>query len=118
VVENTFASKTMPYTGLVILLFLIVHVAGFTFSPEDVIISVTVKELLGGFFYGLFYLISFCALAIHLSHGFWSMLQTFGLNHPRYNDLIGKLTYVVPAVFLLIFGGIPLYFMTGIGANY
>ena len=43
VVENSFASETMPYTGLIILLFLFVHIFGFTFSPEHVDISVTVK---------------------------------------------------------------------------
>ena len=117
-VKNTFASETMPYTGAIILLFLIVHISGFTFAPHGVIISDLVKKLLSGFFYGLFYIICFSALAIHISHGFWSMLQTFGTNHPRYNDLIGKLTYVVPLIFLVIFAGIPVYFITGMGANF
>ena len=116
--KNTFAAKTMPYSGLVILLFLLVHIAGFTFAPEDVLISDTVRNYFSGFFYSLFYIVCFCALALHLSHGFWSMLQTFGANHPRYNTLIDRLTYIVPLVFLVIFTGIPLYFMTGIGANY
>ncbi len=118
VVKNSFASETMPYTGLFILLFLFVHIFGFTFSPKDVLISVTVKELLGNFFYSLFYIIAFIALTIHLSHGFWSMLQTFGLNHPRYNILISRLTLGIPLFFLLIFGGVALYFMTGLGASY
>ncbi len=118
VVENSFASETMPYTGLFVLLFLLVHISGFTFSSGDVPISVTVKELLGSFFYGLFYIVSFVALAIHLSHGFWSMLQTFGINHPRYNYVISKLTLILPLFFLILFAGIPLYFMTGLGASY
>ena len=119
VVENTFASRTMPYTGLFILLFLLVHVFGFGIAaPEDVPISITVKEMLSGFFYSLFYIVSFVALAIHLNHGFWSMLQTFGFNHPRYNGLIAKLTIIVPVFFLVLFGGIPIYFMTGAGAAY
>jgi succinate dehydrogenase / fumarate reductase cytochrome b subunit len=118
VVENTFASRTMPYTGLIIFLFLIIHVFGFGFArPEDIQISMLVKEYLSGFFYSLFYIISFIALAIHLNHGFWSMLQTFGINHPRYNGLISILTIAVPVCFLVIFGGIPIYFMTG-GASY
>lgn len=116
--KNTIAAKTMPYSGLFILLFLLVHISGFTFSPEGVPVSETVKELFSGFLYSLFYIICFCALALHLSHGFWSMLQTFGINHPRYNTFIGRLTYIVPIVFLVIFSGIPFYFMTGIGANY
>lgn len=118
VVKNSFASRTMPYTGLFILLFLFVHISGFTFSPKDVEISDTVKELLGNFFYALFYILAFVALAFHLSHGFWSMLQTFGANHPRYNTLIGSLTIAIPLFFLLIFGGIAFYFMTGLGASY
>ncbi len=118
VVKNSFAVATMPYTGLFILLFLFVHIFGFVFSPEDKLISVTVKELLGNFLYSLFYIVSFIVLAIHLSHGFWSMLQTVGVNHPRYNPLIGRLTIIIPLFFLLIFGGIAFYFMTGLGASF
>lgn len=116
--KKSIAARTMPYTGGFILLFLLVHIAGFTFPTEGVPISETVKEQLSGFFTGLFYLAAFAALAVHLSHGFWSMLQTFGINHPRYNTIIEKLTYIVPVFFLIAFGGIPLYFMTGLGASY
>jgi len=119
VVENTFASRTMPYTGALIFLFLIIHVFGFGIAkPEDVKISMLVQDYLSGFFYSLFYILSFIALAVHLNHGFWSMLQTFGINHPRYNTIISALTIAVPALFLVIFGGIPIYFMTGGGAGY
>ncbi len=118
VVKNSFASATMPYTGLFILIFLFVHIFGFTFSSKDIPISVTVKDLLSNFFYSFFYILAFIALTIHLSHGFWSMLQTLGANHPRYNPLISKLTLIIPLFFLLIFGGIAFYFMSGLGASY
>jgi len=118
VVENTFASRTMPYTGLIIFIFLIIHVFGFNIAkPEDVKISILVQQYMSGFFYSLFYILSFIALAIHLNHGFWSMLQTFGVNHPRYNCLISLMTIAVPLLFLAVFGGIPIYFMIG-GASY
>lgn len=116
--KNSFAASTMPYTGLFILLFVLVHVFNFGFAPDEVPISETVKIVLSGFFYGLFYLAAFFVLAIHLSHGFWSMLQTFGVNHPRYTILIARLTFIVPGFFLLLFGGIALYFMSGAGASY
>jgi succinate dehydrogenase / fumarate reductase, cytochrome b subunit len=118
VVKNSLASQTMPYTGLFILLFVVIHIFGFTFSPKTVPISVTVRELLGNFFYALFYIVAFAALFLHLSHGFWSMLQTFGFNHPRYNELIARLTLIFPLFFFAIFAGIAFYFMTGLGANY
>jgi succinate dehydrogenase / fumarate reductase, cytochrome b subunit len=118
VVENTFASRTMPYTGLIIFIFLIIHVFGFNIArPEDIKISILVQQYMSGFFYSLFYILCFIALAIHLNHGFWSMLQTFGVNHPRYNCLISLLTIAVPLLFLAVFGGIPIYFMIG-GASY
>lgn len=118
VVKNSFASQTMPYSGLFILFFLIIHISSFTFAPEDTLISITVKERLSNFFYALFYIVAFIILAIHLSHGFWSMLQSFGINHPRYNTLIARLTIAFPLFFLLMFGGIAFYFMTGLGASY
>ncbi len=118
VVKNSFASKTMPYTGLIILAFLAVHIFGFVFSPEDIKISATVKALLSNFFYALFYIVAFIALAIHLSHGFWSMLQTFGISHPRYDILLARLTIIVPLFFFIIFGGVAFYFMTGLGASF
>lgn len=118
VVKNSFASNTMPYTGLFILTFLFVHIFGFTFSPKDILISDTVRDLLSNFFYALFYIAAFIALTIHLSHGVWSMLQTFGLNHPRYTTFLAQMTIAIPLFFLLIFAGIALYFMTGLGASY
>ena len=33
------------------------------------------------------YLVAQAALCLHLYHGLWSMTQTLGLNHPRYNPL-------------------------------
>lgn len=116
--KETIAPTTMIYTGGLIFLFIIIHVFGFGFGPDDVTISELVKERLSDFFYGLFYLFSFCVLALHLSHGFWSMLQTFGANHPRYNTGIAKLTIILPLLLLVFFGAIVLYFMSGIGADY
>lgn len=118
VTKGSFASVTMPYTGLFILVFLLVHIFNFTLAPDNSFISVTVRDYLGDFFYGLFYILAFIALALHLSHGFWSMLQTLGINHPRYNGIVSLLTLVIPLFFLLIFGGIAVYFMSGLGASY
>lgn len=117
-VKNSLASKTMPYTGLFIFFFLIIHLTGFTFSGSDAETSALVQDRLSSFAYGLFYLISFGVLYLHLSHGFWSMLQTFGMNHPRYNPYIAKLTIIVPAFFNIVFALVALYFMTGIGTGY
>ncbi|MGL1931002.1 MAG: succinate dehydrogenase cytochrome b subunit [Desulfotalea sp.] len=117
-VKNSFANRTMPWTGLIILFFLIIHLSGFSFTDTKLPTSVLVQEKLSSFLYGLFYLIAFAALFIHLSHGFWSMLQSLGFNHPRYTGLIEKLTYIIPGIFVAIFSLVALYFMTGIGSSY
>jgi succinate dehydrogenase / fumarate reductase cytochrome b subunit len=35
----------------------------------------------------MFYVIAMIALGIHLYHGAWSMFQSLGINHPRFNHL-------------------------------
>jgi succinate dehydrogenase / fumarate reductase cytochrome b subunit len=112
--KNSQASSTMIYSGLFTLLFIIIHTWVVSFGDHGKI-GTTISELFSSFFASMFYIIAFIGLAIHLSHGFWSMLQTFGLNHPRYNTFISRLTYIVPLFFLFIFGAIPLLFLFGIG---
>lgn len=110
VIKNSQASSTMLYSGLLILLFTVAHTYVVSFGDHGRI-GITISEMFSSFFVSIFYIISFIALAVHLSHGFWSMLQTFGINHPRYNILISRLTYIFPIFFLLIFSVIPLLFL-------
>lgn len=109
-VKNSQASSTMIFSGLFILLYLLAHTYAVSFGDHGQI-GLTISYLFSSFFTIIFYSIAFMVLAIHLSHGFWSMLQTFGINHPKYNKLISRLTYIVPAFFLLIFGAIPFLFV-------
>ncbi|MBC8207761.1 MAG: succinate dehydrogenase cytochrome b subunit [Desulfobulbaceae bacterium] len=112
--SNTLASGTMIYSGLCILLFIIIHIINFSLGNKGHQISETVTSLLARPTYSLFYIAAFLFLALHLSHGFWSMLQTFGINHPRYTALIAKLTLIVPLIFLALFGAIPVLIMSGV----
>ena len=107
---NSQASATMIYSGLFILLFVLLHTAAVSFG-DHATIGKTIEEMFSSFSLSIFYIISFMVLALHLSHGFWSMLQTFGVNHPEYNGLIHSLTYIVPVFFLLLFGSLPLLFL-------
>ena len=66
------------------------HLAHFTtgtahpeFVPGDVF-----RNMVVGFqnpFASAFYVLAMLALGLHMYHGFWSMLQTLGLSHPRWN---------------------------------
>ncbi len=113
-IKNSQASATMIYSGIILLLFVLLHTYAVSFGNHGTI-GATITRLFSSFFVSMFYIISFIGLAIHLSHGFWSMLQTFGINHPTYNSLIQRLSYIIPLFFLLIFGSIPLLFLFGTG---
>ncbi|MEA3546703.1 MAG: succinate dehydrogenase cytochrome b subunit [Thermodesulfobacteriota bacterium] len=99
-------SKTMPYTGLIILAFLLVHLQNFHFIDHSREISAIVKGVLVQPRYVIFYSIAMLALALHMSHGFWSMFQSLGINHPKYNLILHRgtlfLCMVIAAVFVLI----------------
>ena len=88
--ESTYASRTMRWSGPILLLFILYHLAHFTtghahpqFVEEDVFGNVVVGFQSGPVVF--FYLMAMLALGLHLYHGIWSMLQTLGLSHPRYN---------------------------------
>jgi len=112
--NNSQAAATMIYSGLFILFFLLLHTSVVSFGDHGKIAE-TIQQLFSSFFVSIFYIMAFIALALHLSHGFWSMLQTFGINHPRYEHLIHVSTYLVPLIFLLLFSSMPLIFLFGTG---
>jgi succinate dehydrogenase / fumarate reductase cytochrome b subunit len=49
----------------------------------------------------LLYVAAMLALGVHLYHGTWSMLQTVGLSHPRWNPLRKAIAVGVAAVVVL-----------------
>jgi succinate dehydrogenase cytochrome b subunit len=87
--ESTYASRTMRWGGVIILLFVIYHLMHFTwgnahpsFVPGDVY-----HNVVAGFavpWVSAVYILAMLALGLHLKHGLWSMFQTLGVSHPRY----------------------------------
>jgi len=109
---RTIGSNTMPYTGVLILLFVIVHLLKFTFVDKSV--TPIYQQMAATFanpLWVLFYVTSMVIVALHLSHGFWSLFQTFGLNHPQHMPLIMKLGLVLTLVFGIGFGVLPIYLL-------
>jgi succinate dehydrogenase / fumarate reductase cytochrome b subunit len=117
--RSTYASRTMVWSGPILALFVIYHIAHFTlgsvhpaFVPGNVYHNVVT-----GFQQPLvsaFYILAMLALGLHLYHGAWSMLQTLGVNHPRYNAL--RQAVAVLFAFALVAGNIsfPLAVLSGL----
>lgn len=103
---RSWGSRTMPYTGVIILVFIIVHLMNFHFIEKTMPVSDLVRNLLSRPGLGLFYIFALLAVALHLSHGVWSLFQTIGLNHEKYNGLLLKggliFSILVGTVFILI----------------
>jgi succinate dehydrogenase / fumarate reductase cytochrome b subunit len=90
--DSTYASRTMRWSGVILLLFVVYHLLHFTtgtLHPSFVAGAVN-HNLVTGFrspWVSAFYILAMLCLGLHLYHGVWSMQQTLGLNHPRYNHL-------------------------------
>lgn len=93
-IATTYAAATMKYSGPALLLYILFHLAHFTFpglslgghafSPVDVY-----GNFVAGFripWVTLLYVTANLLLGMHLYHGAYSLLQSLGLNHPRYNN--------------------------------
>jgi succinate dehydrogenase / fumarate reductase cytochrome b subunit len=90
--ESTYASRTMRWSGVLLLLFIVYHLLHLTFGTvhPDFVAGDVYHNFIVGFRPALvsgFYILAMLALGLHLYHGVWSFLQTLGLSHPRYNHL-------------------------------
>lgn len=119
--QATAASKSMLITGLIIGVFLVVHVSDFRIkklmgSPEVADLAVAVGDRLTSPV-GLFvYLAGIIALGLHLRHAVQSALQTLGLAHPRYATAVRLASDGLAAAVTIGFASIPLFLLfTGQG---
>lgn len=108
---RTWASATMPYTGVLILIFVIFHLINFHFvekTLDNTIFDIVSKTFAQPGFI-IFYIIAMIIVALHVSHGFWSLFQTLGANHPKYMPIITKVGIILSLIFGIGFGLLPIY---------
>jgi succinate dehydrogenase / fumarate reductase, cytochrome b subunit len=85
------ASRSMRWTGVIIGLFVLFHLADLTWgnANPDFVRGDTYRNVVASFErvpVALLYIVANIALVIHLFHGAWSMFQSVGLNNPRWNS--------------------------------
>lgn len=104
---SSFASRTMYLTGPVLFLFIVYHLNHFTtgaahpdFNPDDVYRNVVLGFRQPIAFVS--YTLAMAMLGFHLVHGVWSMFQSVGVSHPKYNP---KIRLFATAATALIVGG-------------
>ncbi len=91
-VAADFASRTMRWTGIIVLLYLIFHLMDLTWGNANA--QFVRGDPYNNLVYSLqrpavaaVYTIANIALAFHLYHGAWSMFQSMGVNNPRINKM-------------------------------
>jgi len=119
-IHSTYASRTMMWSGPIILAFVIWHLLQFTFgavhpgapfSEENVYNNVVLGFQVWPV--SLFYIIAMTMLCYHLYHGLWSMFQSLGINHPVYTPWIQVLAKVVAIVIAIGYISIPVAVLAG-----
>ena len=106
---RTLASMSMPYTGLLIFVFIIIHLLTFHFTDHSITIADIVRNNLGNPIMCGYYIVSLLALGIHTSHGFWSLFQSLGIHHHRYDTFLRQGAIVVSVIGAGIYIAIPLF---------
>jgi succinate dehydrogenase / fumarate reductase cytochrome b subunit len=89
-VAADFAARTMRWTGVIVLLFILYHLADFTWgwaNPEfeHGLVHNNFVTSLGRPAVAVFYVLANLALGVHLYHGAWSLFQSMGWNNRRIN---------------------------------
>lgn len=116
---RTPGSRTMAITGILILAFIVVHVATFKYDVgglkgqipgQEESLFAHVVGWFGNPWYALFYVLAVGGVGLHLSHGVQSALQTFGVSHPRYTPALRKLGLLFAAAIFAGFASLPVYF--------
>ena len=116
----TLSSRTMPYSGVIILAFLVFHLLHYTFRTvalggqefgENVYAMVVAgfsQPAVAGF-----YIISMILLCLHLSHGISSVFQTLGLRNERWRCRLDIVATAYGWLIALGFISIPLAVLLG-----
>jgi succinate dehydrogenase / fumarate reductase, cytochrome b subunit len=112
------ASRTMRWTGVIVGLFILFHLADLTWGTvnPDFVRGDVYRNFVATFsrpLVAVIYIVANVALGIHLFHGTWSMFQSLGLNNPRWNSWRRGFAVGVATVIAAINLSFPIAVMVG-----
>ncbi len=118
VVAAGYASRTMRWGGVIIGLFVVFHLFDLTwgkvtpgFNPQDVYHNVVASFRV--WWVAGFYILAQVILGLHLYHGLWSLFQSLGWNHPKFNHW--RRQFAIAFAWIIAVGNIsfPVAVLTG-----
>ena len=119
IVSASYASRTMRWGGVIILLFVIYHVLHLTTGTlhNDFHHGAVYDNVVAGFqiwYVTAAYTVAVIAVGAHLYHGTWSMFQTLGRNRPGLDPYIRRFSQGLAVVVTIGYLAVPFGVMTGI----
>ena len=118
-IRSTISARTMPLSGLLILVFVIFHVLQFTtmtIHPTPLAKGAVYANAYGAFqkwWIVLIYVAAVVVLGFHMNHALWSGAQTSGVDNPDRNWFWRRLATGVTAITVIGFALVPTLFWTG-----
>ncbi len=115
---QSLSSRTMLYTGIIIFVFVVIHLLNFKFGRYETTtvngqevrdLFVLVKEVFNQPLYLIFYEVVMILIGFHLRHAFWSAFQSLGLGSHKYTPIIYKIGVALAIIIAFGFFIIPIY---------
>lgn len=123
-IATNYAAKAMWLSGVVILLFVVFHLAHFTYPGLSMSSTYAhdahgkvYQNVVNGFrvpWVSCVYLLAQILLGMHIFHGAWSVLQTLGFSHPDYNIRLRSLARILAVIIVVGNCSIPLAVLAGL----
>lgn len=113
----TFSSRTMPWTGLLVLGFIVVHLKDFWVplkmgghSPHPSAYHIVQSAFVDAPMYALVYIVAALIVGIHVKHGFDSAFRSLGLRFKWLNAWVQGIGIVFWLIIPFLFAVIPAFF--------
>jgi len=120
-IQRSLASRTMLWSGLILLSFIVFHILHFTtgtIDPGGTFVEGNVfgnmSETFDSPVFVAIYVGAAGLIALHLYHAFWSVLQTAGWDKPNRNPTFRRGATATAVLVGVGFAAVPLAFLTGI----
>ena len=131
----TWQSMNMLFIGVILLIFLGFHVWHFLlrmqiteimyyfFGIHDFLGFEYARAAEGSYhvaywfsqpYISLIYFAGIAALWLHMTHGFWSGMQSLGLNNNKWLPRLKVISFVLATIACLLFAAIPILYLLGI----
>jgi len=124
--HQTWASRSMIFTGIVLLVFLVIHIDTFKLGETATVINdgtemrnlqALVVETFQNPIYAFGYTFVMILLGFHLKHGFWSAFTSLTMKHKKYSAAIYTVGIAFAILMAVGFLFIPLYIYFGGGCE-